>query len=364
MRKLMKTMAVLLALVMLISVVSISASADAQPTIALSGRTEASTGDTYKLTVTLNDGGNVGGVQGTITYNKAVFDYDSADFETAFTNAGNDTVESTLSVSEETGEIKFVALTSGVTKMFVINFTIKAAGTGSFTVKDIVGSNLTGTEQVTVTSTPQNAVTRPDILFVNHAELKAVADDPDLRFSLDFDMEKIEESFKDVAVEKFGVLVGLWAKTQKNGVELTVDMGSEYASSVVDADLTELGFDGGEVYINIANSHNNSKDLLGVRYSIRAYVTLANGTTIYSNNDNPFVQDGYSSKSMIGCAKAAAANIANNEKIPQEDRTKLATYGSYSEVLPLTSEDGSPNKTELLGLIETYSSYFFPDNNG
>ena len=40
MRKLMKTMAVLLALVMLISVVSISASADAQPTIALSGRTE------------------------------------------------------------------------------------------------------------------------------------------------------------------------------------------------------------------------------------------------------------------------------------------------------------------------------------
>lgn len=377
MRNLKKIVAVVVTLVMLIGVVGVAASAETAGNIVISGRTQVSVNETeYELTVSLTKTGTVDGVEGVITYDPAVFDYTGVALAEYFTAiAGNPTdAASSVKVDETAGTIKFVGLdgqTGG--DWFVLTFDVLAAAASTTFTGTAQGAAADGSTATYVDVTVEGLASGayPDIVTAKYAELKADAADPDLRFALNYDLAALAEYDANATVKEYGVLVGLSRSIE--GMELKVGM-EETNSAVVRAKLNVSDFGGGLVYANVTNSHSDSKTMLGVRVTARAYIILEDGTEIYSNNDNDYVADGYSAeKSMIGCAKAAAKGIAadTTNSLTDEVRTRMAAYGDYTKTLPLTytaPEDGSEDtvnplglsKTELLQYIQDYADLFVP----
>ena len=70
---------------------------------------------------------------------------------------------------------------------------------------------------------------------------------------------------------------------------------------------------------------------------------------------DPEITDGYSSKSIIGCAKIAAAKIVANTETAYEstDKATLEDIIEKGKLGPLEESD----KTTLMSLVNKYASY-------
>lgn len=333
MRNFKKIVAVVVALVMLVGVVGISAAADQAPVLTLYGKTETSLTNNegyYGLAVYLDDAGSaVGGIEGVITYDTEEFEYAGVVLSDNFT--GLNTAENSVACDGQ-GNIKFVGLATGTGEWFVLQFKVIKAGTGTFTL-ETKAANSTGTDYITVTAVNEETeVKGSDIIKVEGAAIKKVENPEaqDIKFNITVDNTLFPAEEKVVEV---GVLMMF---TRRLGYrELTLDLedttGLVKASKLTD---TAAGF--------TANLNNMTVDALGVKISARAYIKCESGTVYYSNNYNMEFEtnSGYASKSVIDVAREAAldctgadettvANIATilgKDSIKGDDRTALLSY--------------------------------------
>lgn len=344
MRNLKKIIAVVVTLVMLIGVVGISASAAEAPVFSLNGKAETGLTETegdvkefYELAVHLDDAnGNVGGIEGVISYNTTSFEYVGVDFNSAFVAAGNP--ENSVIDAETAGSIKFVGLANATGEWFVLKFKVKAEGNCQFSLS-AKAANKTGTAYLNVTANGDSTkISANDIINVEGAAiLKTAANNgtQDLRFNIVVDDTAI--STENPAVE-VGVLMMF---TKRLGYrDLTVEMiDDENVTGLVVAKKTIA--EGESVSSFVTNVRNMQRNALGVRVSARAYIKLADGeTVIYSKNFNSEFEtnSGYASESVIGVAidainagdcgevPAEITEIIGKTSISEEERTTLMTF--------------------------------------
>ncbi len=343
MRNLKKIIAVAVTLVMLLSVAVISASAADAPTLALYGKsTTAPTGETgmyYELAVHLTDATNkVGGIEGTITYNKDVFTFVDVVLNANFMEAGNEDADSVVA-DNGAGTIKFVGLNDAdsVGEWFVVRFTA-VAGKGTFTLA-ARGANTENYVDVTVKDSAEISVVDEDILKVEGATIKLTnkTDRQDIKFNVVADADLLATKYANKNVVEYGVMMMF---TKRLGYrELTYKMvtDNEYGLAVakVSAD-TLCSF--------TANLNNMTPDALGVRVSARAYVKLEGDTIIYSNNFNldKNTKSGYASKSVIDVARLAALGVANDTNDAD---------GSIRAMVQNSAGIFGENRTKLLDFI-------------
>ncbi len=324
MRNLRKVIAVIVSLVMLLGVAAISASAEGEkPTISLYGKseiglTEQGGTELYELAVYLDEAGSaVGAVEGTITYDTGVFDYDSIVSNLDTTTNPEGTV---FDIDEENGAIRFIALVSDTRELFVVNFAVVGENEDATFILTTKIANQTGTDYLNVKAARRNvAVKDNDIINVNGAAILKTASDKgtqDIRFNIQVDDTLAAAAITEAnpAVE-VGVLMMFTKRLGYN--ELTVDMiDDENVTGLVVAKKTLA--EGEDVASFTANVRNMQSNALGVRVSARAYIKLEDETVIYSRNFNSQMETncGYASESVIGVA-IDAINEGDCGEVPE-----------------------------------------------
>ncbi len=316
MSKFTKIIAVVVTLVMLLGVVGIVSSAEESPIMKLSSkRTQVTSGSKFEVTVSLSDATQVvGGVEGTITYNKDMFSNPVVTLTDAFTANGNGNAAEVVN-TETAGVIKYVGLAGNDTgsDWFTITFdtaTVATSSNQTFTIT-AKGSNKTGTAVQTVASLNVAVNAVPNAVKVMGAQLKYGAtvtfDQQDLRFAVNVDKTYLPQ---DKNAVEFGVLMMF---TQRLGDrELTYDMIANNEKGLVVA--RKLPAEGQQSItvpeLFFAQLNGTASDDLnaikGIRVSARAYVRYDDNTVVYysNNNEDGRVVAGYSSKSFNGALKA------------------------------------------------------------
>ncbi len=331
-----KLTAVLLALTLLISAAATSIVMAENPVLKLEGKSQASVGEYYELQLVLNDADSVvGGIEGVITYDDTAFSIDSIALSSTFAGYDN-SIENSFN-TDTSGEIKFVGLADlkkndKGSNWFTVKFNVLKEAEADFTVT-ATASNKTGTDtlsDITIVN-KENMGSVPSVAKVKGAAIKTgteeepvPADKQDLRFVVVLDKIALPENCN---VTEYGVLM-MYTK-RLGDRELTYEMieNNEYGLAVANKTGENLEIPEGEIYASLDGIAANV-DAIGSRVSARAYV-VANGKVYYSNNNknaNASVTDGYSSCSVVGVAKLAAAEILETYPTSNEDYAKIKDY--------------------------------------
>ncbi len=335
MSKIKRLLAALTVTVLLLTVMSSVMASGVEPVLKLSGNGQATVGHYYELDLVLNDADSlVGGIEGTISYDDDAFSIDSIALSSAFQGYGNKIDDSFN--TETSGTIKFVGLAD-----------LKTGDTGStwFTVKfnvlkeaeaDIkvtaTASNKTGTDTLNISVVNKEKLdTVPNVATVVGAAIKTgTAEEPvpagkqDLRFVVALDEIGLPENSN---ITEYGVLM-MYTK-RLGDRELTYEMigNNEYGLAVAKETGENLELPSGDIYASLDGIAANV-DAIGSRVSARAYI-VADGKVYYSNNNknaNASVTNGYSSCSVVGVAKMAAAEILETYPTDSEDYATIKDY--------------------------------------
>lgn len=327
-----KITAILLSVLMLASVLCIGVSAETTSVnVKLTGAAQATKGETYTVTLSVDDA-TVGGLQGTIIYEAAAFEFIGIEITEKMADANRitETDAGNLINSDTTnGNIKFVVLCDGTSKQLVkLNFKTKEDNTNvttaNFNLSGVKVSNGDGT--ATVTNIATN-ITPPNIyataINVEGASVKTNGD-ADIRF---------ETTVKNADITEVGVIM-IPKKFLADGQEITYSEDAIYsgkkaaiAKLTVDNDIAENE----KVYANLNLSAQN-ESRIKMEIAARAYVKLSNGTIVYSDNADSTknINGGTSSRCCIDVVKAIAAeeeytndilNKANSEWTKEEYET-------------------------------------------
>ncbi len=331
-----KTVAVLLTLVLLIGIMSSATVSAENPVLKLSGKGQASVGEYYELQLILNDTDSlVGGIEGTITYDATVFSVESIALSSKFASYGNNIDDSFN--TNTSGKIQFIGLADlkgddkGST-WFTIKFNVLKESVASFSVT-ASAANKSGTHLLDNISiiNKENLGSVPNVAKVIGAAIKTGTDtEPvpankqDLRFVVTLNEIALPANSN---VTEYGVLM-MYTK-RLGDRELTYEMieNEEYGLAVAKTSGENLEIPSGEIYAGLKGIAANV-DAIGSRVSARAYI-VADGKVYYSNNNkntNASVSDGYSSSSVVGVAKLAAAEILKTYPSDSEDYSKIKDY--------------------------------------
>lgn len=336
MRNLKKIIAVLLALIMLVSVSVNSLVSAANPILKLSGKSQASVGEYYELDVVLNDTDSlVGGIEGVVSYDDDAFSIESIALSNTFAGFGNK-VEDSFN-TDTSGSIKFVGLADLESNdkgsvWFTVKFNVLKVAEADFKIV-ATASNKTGTDTIDnveilnkekFDSVPNVAKVVGAAIKTGSAEEPVPADKQDLRFVVSLDGVALPENSN---VTEYGVLM-MYTK-RLGDRELTYEMvkNNEYGLAVAKMTGENLEVPDDEIYASLDGISANV-DAIGARVSARAYI-VADGKVYYSNNNknsNASVKDGYSSCSVVGVAKFAAAEILKAYPETNEDYNKIKDY--------------------------------------
>lgn len=336
MRKFKKSIAIILALVMIVCAFSSMSVSAVDPVLKLLGKNQASVGEYYELDLILNDTDSlVGGIEGTITYDDSVFSVDSIALSSAFVGYGNSNDDSFN--TNTSGSIKFIGLADlknndkGST-WFTVRFNVLKESEADFKVT-ATASNKTGThllESISVVnkekldSVPNIAKVIGSAIKTGSIEAPVAADEQDLRFVATLDEVNLPENSN---VTEYGVLM-MYAKTL-GGRELTYEMieNDEYGLAVANKVGENLEIPEGEIYASL-NGIAGDLSAIGSRVSARAYI-VADDKVYYSNNSKntgASVSDGYSTSSVVSVAKMAAAEILEAYPTDSEDYATIKDY--------------------------------------
>ena len=278
----------------------------------------------------LNDADSlVGGIEGVITYDDAAFSIESIALSSAFAGYGN-SIEDSFN-TDTSGSIKFVGLADLKNKdngsaWFTVKFNVLKAAEVDFKVT-ATAANKTGTDTLDNVEilNKENFDTVPNVAKVLGAAIRTGteeepvhADEQDLRFVATLDEIDLPQNGN---VTEYGVLM-MYTK-RLGDRELTYEMieNNEYGLAVAKKVPT------GEIYASLDGIAANV-DAIGSRVSARAYMVV-DGKVYYSNNNkdaNDSVNDGYSSCSVVGVAKLAAAEILKTYPTTNEDYNKIKDY--------------------------------------
>lgn len=364
MRTFKKIIAILVTLTMLLSVAALTANAGTAPTVKLVGRTQVANGDSYVVDF-LVTGAETGGVQGTITYNTDAFDYVGTEFSAEF-GAVNKITDNVVKVDETNGTIAFIGLNPGNDVVwFTLEFTAKgvsdeaalAVGNDVLTLKASDLNGKTAYAEVFVELPATVEVVEPDQVNMAGATIKNVtaAGKQDLRFATNI-------KWNDEIVE-YGVIF-IPAQLLPKGVELNCDPATVYGTNksgkpikaAVASSTKAIGEDF-TLYATLAGSASfNAGALIQVDIVARAYVKLADGSVIYSNNDTDDrtnIDNGYATKSIIGVAKSMATAILTQteREVTYNKLDKAAVEALIAKVL-LDKNDTVDEPADLFAFIK------------
>ncbi len=336
MRKLKRSIAVFLSLVLFVCVFSSVSVSAVDPVLMLSGKSQASVGEYYDLDLVLNDADSlVGGIEGTISYDASAFSVDSIALSSAFASYGN-TAEDSFN-TETSGSIKFIGLANlkkndGGSTWFTVRFNVLKEAEADFKVT-ATAANKTGTDILKTISivNKEKLDSVPNVAKVVGAAIKTgsveepiTAEEQDLRFAATLDGMNLPEESN---VTEFGVLM-MYTKTLA-GRELTYEMieNDEYGLAVANMTGENLEIPEGEIYASLEGIAGNLS-AIGSRVTARVYM-VADGKVYYSNNGknaNESVSNGYSSSSVVSVAKSAASEILKTYPTDSEDYATIKDY--------------------------------------
>ncbi len=348
-----KIIAVVVTLVMLFALASVSASAATAPKFALYGRSEAGLTDAsadetpeyYELEVYLENGDEVGAIEGVITYDSTIFQYvaTASELGDALDNGSNTMADSIKFVEE--GKLEFVGISNTSGTWFVLKFAVTGAGPTSFSL-EAKAANATGTAYLDVVANgTSTTITDEDLINVKGAAIlvnENSAETQDLTFKVEID-ETLAAGYGEIT--EVGVLMMFTKRLAQGHRELTLELGN--AEGLVVAKKATA--DANDFTVDLKNIKPNA---MGVNISARAYITFADGTTIYSKNfDNAMETNaGYGRETVIGVAldaiiageyncddaalveeiQAIAAEALSTHKLTGDARTKVLEFiGEY-----------------------------------
>ena len=336
MRNFKKIIAVLITLSMLLSAVALTAFAGETPTVRLVGRTQVEQEDTYLVDFMVSDAEDIGGVQGTITYDASVFTYQGVEFTKEFDDV-NKRTDNVLKHNEETGTIAFIGINPGndavwfTLKFKATNLTKDASFDINSEVLQLKVSTKDGKDIFFKTSVefPKNImVVKKEQMIMKGATIRAEKDvnNQDLKVETKINYDG------DLEVVECGVIF-LPAQLLPKGAELNCDpnyiyglnskgnpiKGAVARKEVVPGD----GVDYSTIYATLSGSSTfNAGALLQVDIMSRAYIKLEDGSVIYTNNDfdGTSINDGYARKSIIGIAKDMAKYILTQNGVEYTEK--------------------------------------------
>ena len=293
-----KFLALFLALMMLATMTALTASAAGTAvdvTLVAENEVGAVKGSVYSVTLNVANA-TVGGVQGTVTYDAAKFDFEDISMEKAVADANyiETKAEEAFKIDETTGTIDFILLCGGANNLATFNFKVlaDAVGKADFTVSAVKVANATGT--AVVDNNPVNA---------NGIKVSPVAitmDATSVRTNLTYDIRfktTIDATFAaNHKIAEIGMIL-IPTKLVAAGKELINDADGSFCIDNQKPQIKTVAYDGNNtVYATINNTGATHMNRL---YSLRAFVKLANGTIVYSDNeaDNEPIQNGTISRS-------------------------------------------------------------------
>ena len=293
-----KLLALILALLMLAGMTVFTASAEGTVEVKLVADKEvgAVAGSTYSVTLQIADA-TVGGVQGTVTYDKAKFDFVDITMVKSVADANHieGKAEDAFKVDETAGTIDYILLCDGQNKnLATFNFTVLAdtVGTADFTVTGVKVANTAGTAAETHTTVDANGIKVSPVAIT--------MDSTSVRTNLTYDIRfktTIDATFAaNNEIEEIGMIL-IPTKLVAAGKELINDADGSFCIDNQKPQIQTVAYDGeNTVYATINNTGATHMNRL---YSLRAFVKLANGTIVYSDNeaDNKPIQNGTISRS-------------------------------------------------------------------
>lgn len=309
MKKMKRILALLMVSVLVLSTGSMSALAadPAEVTVNLKASVApAVKGEIYEVTLHVSDP-SIGGVQGTLTYDASKFKLDEEGNVTVtekFATANRMSTSTNLIKDDGAGTINFALLSDGTsTDWITFNFLVLGeTGSADFILSNVKVSNAAGTARIATV----NTVNKTGVAVYGHAvDINGASVRTNGTVDIRFEME-LDEIFADA--KKVGFIL-IPTNFIENGQELTVDANATYSG--YKAAIAERDVKSGDtkIYINLLNSATERN--LNTKYTARAYVRLADGTVIYSDNtiEQNNINNGMSSRSCVDVAKAVAKSL-------------------------------------------------------
>lgn len=338
-----KFLALFLALMMLATMTALTASAAGTAvdvTLVAENEVGAVKGSVYSVTLNVANA-TVGGVQGTVTYDAAKFDFEDISMEKAVADANyiETKAEEAFKIDETTGTIDFILLCGGANNLATFNFKVlaDAVGTADFTVSAVKVANATGTAVVDNNPVNANGIKVSPVAITADSTTIRTNGQYDLRFTTTIDAD-FAANYKIKEVGMILIPTSLIAE----GKEVVNDAtGAKFCVDGVTPQIAKIPYTT-EFNVYYANINNTGTSHMNRRYSLRAFVVLENDTVVYSDNDvdGKPIENGTISRSCKTTAialynyyktnfpfSAAAKEIAEdkaNEKWTAEDYKTLA----------------------------------------
>lgn len=293
-----KIIAFVLTVAMVLSVCAFSVSAEtAAPSVELQGATNAVVGDTYTVSVRLNDAaGIVAGVQGEIAYTNATV---KGIVVNPQLQEWNNTEDNDTIVHDDGDSVNFATLTkvTGTRLLVKITFTVQEGAT--FTLENYKFSDA---DAKPIDNATAGATLAPAVAATEEVSIVGVGMLPKEVAT----QQGVVVRGKVVAedVKEIGVL--FYPTQLLGGKALTID-NKDAVSAVATENLENIlaeeeGFDG---VLNFNLSEAAAAKLLGVKITSVVYYKDSKGNVTYSSNNidgNKYVKNGVASKAILNTA--------------------------------------------------------------
>ena len=293
-----KIIAFVLTVAMVLSVCAFSVSAEtAAPSIELQGAANAVVGDTYTVSVRLNDAaGVVAGVQGELVYANATVKDIVVNPQVL---TWNNTEDKNTVVHNDGNSINFATLADVTGTRLLIKVTFEVAAGATFTLENYKFSDANA---VAIDDATAGATLAPAVAATEEVSIVGVGMLPKEVAT----QQGVVVRGKVVAedVKEIGVL--FYPTQLLGGKALTID-NKDAVSAVATENLENIlaeeeGFDG---VLNFNLSEAAAAKLLGVKITSVVYYKDSKGNVTYSSNNidgNKYVKNGVASKAILNTA--------------------------------------------------------------
>ncbi|MBR6572539.1 MAG: hypothetical protein IKK77_02330 [Clostridia bacterium] len=360
MTKMKKLFAVVLALTMLFTMASFSASADTTPTVTVTAdETSVQVGDTIQVTVAL---ANLGGVHGTFAYDKTKFTYKDIAFtgsiNSKINNLKNNNGNLTLIIVDGTATLTFEATAAVDNTEFAFNVTAASNEEGTAKVTDVVCTPATvtvakpityGIEMLGATIRSTNEIDNQDLGFIGR--LKTSEDAELVEFGM---IAAFTKSLETATIADADFTLNTKDQLNVDGKTVVAHKAitnEDVIQSVVESD-------------GLFTSHiigTDSFELMGKNITARFYAKFNVGDeekTVYSENTYKNYKKvetattGVSKRSIVKVLGSLIGDICNSEDAPADVKSKGET--AISDYNGAKTND---NKQKLLNFVSEYQNY-------
>lgn len=314
MNKVKKSLALAMSALLATTLLSVSAFAADGDTanVSIKGDNTVS-GKEYTLSLEVN-GTGVGGVQGTVAYDKAAFTLKeiAVDANIADDNKFAEEDVNKDAFNQADGSVKFVLLADAdgyngkyVDFKFTVNDGVKTAN--AFTLSDVVVSDKAGSAKI---DNAADAAVSKEVAFKTvdtAAEEVFKSDGATIKTDASEYKIRFETNVADFSnVDKVGFVY--YPSVLLNGQELTKDLTvNNIAAKVEEVKIGDNGYNDKDSVFHLVLDTNAR---INREYAVRGYIVTKDGNTLYAGNtvtDGANVTDGTMYNSLVSVAKAIAA---------------------------------------------------------